>query len=77
MVSQRVGTLARLPGVELEEANGHTGFSVRGKRFAWLQVDHHHDDGRLALCVKAPPGEQESLVGQSGCYFGFSSPFCG
>lgn len=23
----------------------------------------HHGDGRLALAVKAPPGEQEALVG--------------
>lgn len=48
--------------------NGHTSLSVRGKRFAWLLVDHH-DDGRLALCVKAPPGEQQALVATGGCYF--------
>ena len=34
---------------------------LRGKRFAWLLVDHH-GDGRLALWVKAPPGEQDALV---------------
>jgi hypothetical protein len=39
----------------------HTGYHVRGKRFGWLQVDHH-GDGRLALVVKAPHGEQEALV---------------
>lgn len=64
----RARTVAGLPGVELDEANGHTGFSVRGRRFAWLLVDHH-DDGRLAVCVKAPPGEQEALVGRGGCFF--------
>lgn len=41
---------------------------MQGKRFAWLLVDHH-DDGRVGLCVKAPPGEQETLVGQGVCYF--------
>ncbi len=65
---ERARSVARLPGVNQEEANGHTGFSVRGKRFAWLLVDHH-DDGRLALCVKAPPGQQETLVERVACCF--------
>ena len=63
----RVRTLSCLPGIELDESNGHTGFSVRRKRFAWLLVDHH-DDGRIGLCVKAPPGAQENLVGRA-CHF--------
>lgn len=63
----RVRTLSCLPGIEFDESNGHTGFSVRRKRFAWLLVDHH-DDGRIGLCVKAPPGVQENLVGRA-CYF--------
>lgn len=54
-------SVAPLPGVETLDAHGHTGYSVRGKRFAWLQVDHH-GDGRLALAVKAVPGEQTALV---------------
>jgi len=52
---------ATLPGAEVEDANGHTAYVVRGKRFAWLLVDHHGDE-RLALSVKAPPGAQEALV---------------
>ena len=67
-VCARARTVAGLPGVELDEANGHIGFSVGGRRFAWLLVDHH-DDGRLALCVKAAPGQQGALLGQCGCYF--------
>jgi hypothetical protein len=67
-VRARVRAIASWPGVVVDEANAHAGFSVRGKRFAWLLVDHH-DDGRLALCVKAPPGEQEALLGAGGCYF--------
>jgi hypothetical protein len=68
-VCDRVRSAARLPGVEPEESNGHIGFAVRGRRFAWLLVDHH-GDGRLALCVKAPAGEQDALLGNSsGRYF--------
>jgi hypothetical protein len=59
----RLGELtAELPGVEMQDEHGHTGFLLGGKRFAWLLVDHH-GDGRLALWVKAPPGEQAALVG--------------
>ena len=39
-----------------------------GKRFAWLLIDHH-DDERIALCVKAPPVAQETLVRQGDCCF--------
>lgn len=67
-VFARVRAAAQFPGVHAEEANGHVGFSVSGKRFAWLQVDHHGDD-RLTLCVKAPAGEQEALVSGGGAYF--------
>lgn len=50
-----------LPATEVVRTHGHTSYSVRRKRFGWLLADHH-GDGRLALCVKAPPGEQEALV---------------
>jgi hypothetical protein len=66
--SERVRQAAELPGVEPEEANGHIGYAVRGRKFAWFQVDHH-DDGRLTLCVKTPPGEQQSLIARGGGYF--------
>jgi hypothetical protein len=61
--------VAGLPGVVAEDSYGHTGFLLRGRRIAWLFVDHH-GDGRLALCVKAPPGELETLVAADpGRYF--------
>lgn len=53
--------VAALPGLRTEDASGHIGYRVGGKRFAWLLVDHHGDE-RLALCVKAPVGEQQALV---------------
>ncbi|WP_188192708.1 MmcQ/YjbR family DNA-binding protein [Nonomuraea sp. SYSU D8015] len=53
--------VAELPGVVDEDSFGHVGFLVGRKRIAWLLIDHH-GDGRLALCVKAPPGELETLM---------------
>jgi hypothetical protein len=44
------------------EGDRHLGFSVRGRRFAWL-VDDHHGDSRLAIHCKAPPGENTVVVG--------------
>jgi hypothetical protein len=67
LVERRVRAAADLPGVEATETNGHTSFSVSGKRFAWLLVDHH-DDGALALAVKALPGVQEALLARGGAF---------
>jgi hypothetical protein len=53
--------VAGLPDVVTEDSFGHIGFLLGRQRIAWLFVDHH-GDGRLALCVKAPPGELETLV---------------
>lgn len=57
-----VGLVAALPGVSAVDSFGHVGFVLGRTRIAWLFIDHH-GDGRLALCVKAPPGELEALVG--------------
>lgn len=65
----------RLPGTQIDKAHGHTGYLVRGKRYAWLLVNHH-GDGRLALWVKAPPGEQEALVGADPVRY-FAPPYLG
>ena len=65
----RVCAAGSLPGVVREEHDGHVGLSVRGRRFAWLMADHQ-GDGRLALAVKAPAGEQEALLARRvGGYF--------
>lgn len=55
------GLVAGLPGVAVEDSFGHIAVLLGRRRIAWLFVDHH-GDGRLALCVKAPPGELEALV---------------
>jgi hypothetical protein len=67
--------VADLPGVVVEEAYGHVGYLLAGKKVAWLLVDHH-GDGRLALWVKAPPGAQAALVAADpGRYF--APPYLG
>jgi hypothetical protein len=78
-VSEATARLAtvvtELPGVVVEEAHGHVGYLLAGKKVAWLLVDHH-GDGRLALWVKAPRGEQEALVAADpGRYF--APPYLG
>ena len=49
-----------LPEV-VAEGEGHIRFAVRGKTFAYYLEDHP-GDGRIAVCCKAPPGDQEALV---------------
>jgi hypothetical protein len=46
----------------------HVGFRVRNRTFAWYLEDHH-GDGRVALCCKAAPGEQEALIGSDPARF--------
>lgn len=64
-----------LPNVEIADSHGHTGYLLRGKRFAWLLADHH-GDGRLAMWVKAPPGEQHALVSSDSRRY-FVPPYVG
>ena len=68
-------TVSRLPGVQSEDSYGHRSYLLRGKRIAWLLVDHHGDD-RLALWVKAPRGEQQGLVGSDPRRY-FVPPYLG
>jgi len=55
-----VNVCTGLPEV-VAEGEGHIRFAVRGKTFAYYLEDHH-GDGRIAVCCKAPPGDQEALV---------------
>ncbi len=43
------------------EGDRHIRFELRGRTFAYY-LDDHHSDGRIAVCCKAPPGDQEALV---------------
>jgi hypothetical protein len=72
------GICEELPEVEQRpggEHGRHVGYVVRKKTFAYF-TDDHHGDGRLALSVKAPPGEQEALVGAEPERF-FVPPYLG
>ena len=67
--------VALLPQTVVEDAYGHTSYLLGKKRYAWLLVDHH-GDGRLALWVKAPKGEQDALVGADANRY-FVPPYLG
>jgi hypothetical protein len=55
-----VDVCTALPEV-VAEGDRHVRFAVRGRTFAYYLADHH-GDGRIAVCCKAPPGDQEALV---------------
>ena len=53
----------------------HIAFKVREKIFAYY-LDDHHDDGRIAVWCKAPPGVQQALVAKDEARF-FVPPYVG
>jgi hypothetical protein len=58
-----------LPETSERPSHGQPTFFVGKKTFV-MYLDNHHDDGRLALWVAAPPGTQEALVdGEPEHYF--------
>ncbi len=64
-----------LPEVTEKEAWGSPTFRVRNKMFA-MYLNNHHNDGRIALWVKAPPGMQAQLVASAPDRF-FVPPYVG
>ena len=58
-----------------EKPGQMVGFLVRGKTFAWF-LDNHHGDERLALWIKAAPGDQDLLVTADPVRF-FRPPYVG
>jgi hypothetical protein len=60
-IRERVSAIClSLPGTTVA-GDRHLGFSVRGRRFAWL-LDDHHGDGRLAVHCKAAPGANVAIA---------------
>ena len=58
-----------LPETTERPSHGQPTFFVGSKTFV-MYLDNHHEDGRLALWVAAPPGMQEALVeGEPEHYF--------
>jgi hypothetical protein len=64
-----------LPETTEKEAWSAPTFRVKKKMFAMF-VNNHHDDGRVALWVDAPPGDQELLVAADALRF-FVPPYQG
>jgi phosphoribosylglycinamide formyltransferase-1 len=60
---ERLIAIARsLPEAQVAAVGaGHLSFCVGRRVFAY-HLDDHHGDGKVALCCKAPLGEQETLV---------------
>ena len=53
---------SQFPEVEVVSYTGqHTGFKVRGKAFAYYQVDHH-GDGRITFAVRMTMEAQQAFV---------------
>ena len=55
-----VGICTGLPEVTVD-GHEHLRFVVRGRTFGYY-LDDHHGDGRVAVCCKAPPGDQGLLI---------------
>lgn len=63
VAARRERVLALVAELPETSANGeqHLSLEVRGRRFGWLQ-DDHHGDGRCALVCRATPGRNAALV---------------
>jgi predicted DNA-binding protein (MmcQ/YjbR family) len=56
------GHLPRLAGGRADDGHPpHRSFLVGKKSFAWY-VENEHGDGRIAVIVRAPPGENAEVV---------------
>ncbi len=65
-----------LPEAGERVSHGAPSFFVRDKKLFVTFVDHHHDDGRLAIWVAAGPGVQAELVDEEPDRF-FVPPYVG
>jgi hypothetical protein len=76
-VTKRVRALClELPETSERLSHGSPTFFVREKKPFVMVLDNHHQDGRFALWVAAPPGNQELLVGADPERF-FRPPYVG
>ena len=64
-----------LPNTTEKLSHGAAAFFVPGGQYLAF-VDNHHDDGRLAVWLAAPPGVQETLVAAEPKHF-FRPPYVG
>jgi hypothetical protein len=64
------------PETSERPSHGAPSFFVRDKACFVNYMDHHHDDGRLALWCAAPPGMQRGLVNADPEHY-FVPPYVG
>ncbi|MCU1400757.1 MAG: hypothetical protein JWN62_3866 [Acidimicrobiales bacterium] len=69
-------TCARLPEVVERPSHGAPSFFAGGKKCFVMFMDHHHDDGRLALWCAAPLGVQATMIDEDPVRF-FVPPYVG
>jgi hypothetical protein len=50
-----------LPGATEKLSHGEPTFFVKKRVFAMFS-NNHHNDGHVAVCIPAQPGEQEALI---------------
>ncbi|MCU1365521.1 MAG: hypothetical protein JWN39_1160 [Ilumatobacteraceae bacterium] len=67
---------AHLPEVVERPSHGAPSFFVGGKKCFVMFMDHHHDDGRLALWCAAPLGVQATMIDEDPVRF-FFPPYVG
>jgi hypothetical protein len=53
-----------MPGVTEKLSHGEPTFFVNGRVFAMFS-NNHHNDGHVAVCIPAAPGEQQRLIASS------------
>src|SRR5439155_15878211 len=53
-----------LPGTTEKLSHGEPTFFVKKRVFAGIS-NNHHNDGHVAVCIPALPGEQEALIASS------------
>lgn len=82
-MAARVDPLARLRKIclalpEAEEfvSHGEAAFRIKKQRVFAMFANHHHDDGRIAVWLKAAPGAQEMLIESQPDRF-FRPPYVG
>ncbi len=55
-----VGICTGLPEATFD-GDRHLRFVVRGRTFTYY-LDDHHGDGRVTVCCKVPPGDQDAPI---------------
>lgn len=64
-----------LPGVTEKVSHGEPTFFVKKRVFATLS-NNHHNDGHVAVCIPALPGEQETLIARAPAVY-YRPPYVG